>query len=71
MAGTSANFCQEIVEKDSLKEHMGKYRDIFCTIGEIPEFKNLDVKINVKDIEKVNITYYLSTNYNTALQSGL
>ena len=68
MSPATGDFCQNVAKKDSIKEHMGKYRDIFCTIS---EFKNPDVKSNVKDIEKVNIPYYLSTNYNTALQSGL
>jgi hypothetical protein len=65
MSPASRDFCQNIAEEDSIKEHMGKYRDIFCTI---PEFKNLDVKSDIKDIRKVNNTN-LSTNYNTALQS--
>ena len=54
MLPVSGDFCQNIAEEDSIKEHMEKYKDIFCSIS---EFKNLDVKSNVKDIEKVNITY--------------
>ena len=46
MLPVSGDFCQNIAEEDSIKEHMEKYKDIFCTI-----------KSNVKDIEKVNITY--------------
>ena len=46
MLPVSGDFCQDIAEEDSIKEHMEKYKDIFCTI-----------KSNVKDIEKVNITY--------------
>ena len=68
MLPVSGDFCQNIAEEDSVKEHMEKYKDIVCSI---PEFKNLDVKSNVKDIEKVNITYQFSTNYKTVLQSGL
>ena len=62
MVPLTGDFCQNIAEEDSIKEHMEKYKDIVCSI---PEFKNLDVKSNVKDIEKVNITYQFSTNYNT------
>lgn len=54
MLPVSGDFCQNIAEEDRIKEHMDKYKDIFCTI---PEFKNLDVKNNVKDIEKMYITY--------------
>ena len=54
MLPVSGDFCQNIAEEDSLKEHMEKYKDIVCSI---PEFKNLDVKSNVKDIEKVNTVH--------------
>ena len=53
MTPASGDFCQIIAEEDNIKEHMAKYRDIFCTI---PEFKNLDVKSDIKDIRKVNNT---------------
>ena len=52
MVPLTGDFCQNIAEEDSIKEHMEKYKDVFCSIS---EFKNLDVKSNVKDIEKVNI----------------
>ena len=69
MSPASRDFCQNIAEEDGIKEHMEKYRDIFCTgRGTIPEFTNLDVKSDIKDIRKVTNTN-ISTNYNTALQS--
>ena len=54
MVPLTGDFCQNIAEEDSIKEHMEKYKDVFCSIS---EFKNIDVKSNVKDIEKVNIIY--------------
>ena len=65
MSPASGDFCLNIGEDDGINEHMGKYRDIICTI---PEFKNLDVKSEIKDIEKVNDTNFL-TDYNIALTS--
>ena len=64
MVPLTGDFCQNIAEEDSLKEHMEKYKDIFCLII-------TRVKSNVKDIEKVNITYQFSTNYKKVLHSGL
>ena len=54
MSPASRDFCQNIAEEDGIKEHMEKYRDIFCTgRGTIPEFEDLDVKSDIKDIRKV------------------
>ena len=69
MTPASRDFCQNMAKEDGIREHMEKYRDIFCMgRGKIPEFKDLADKSDIKDIRKVNNTN-LSTNYNTALQS--
>ena len=64
MSPVTGDFCQNIAEDDSIKEHMEKYKDVFCSIS---EFKNLDVKSNVKDIEKVNILVFNQLQHNSTI----
>ena len=57
VTSTTEDFCPKFcpnIADDRINEHMEKYKDIICTV---PEFKNLDVKIEIKDIEKVNDTH--------------
>ena len=42
-------FCPNIAD-DNINHHMEKYKDIICIV---PEAKNLDEIIEIKDIEKV------------------
>ena len=64
MVPLTGDFCQNIAEEDSIKEHMEKYKDIFCSIS---EFKNLDVKSNVKNIEKVNILVFNQLQHSSTI----
>ena len=67
MVPLTGDFCQNIAEEDSIKEHMEKYKDIICTVPRCAKsveriacsttfITHLDVKTKIKDIKKVNDT---------------
>ena len=67
MLPVSGDFCQNIAEEDSIKEHMEKYKDIICTVPRCAKsiekiacsttfITHLGIKTKIKDIKKVNDT---------------